>query len=251
MNYRLQLMYDGTQYAGWQRQQNAKTVQGELERALSVVTRETVTTVGVSRTDAGVHAADFTANVHLSAPVEEYKICRGVNALLPEDIRLTGIFPCPEDFSARFDAEKKTYLYRIDTAPYSNVFYRNFAWHLPYRLDVEKMQQAAESFIGTHDFSGFMAQGCSAKTFTRTIFESSLTMEGSLLTYRITGNGFLYNMVRIISGTLAGVGKGKINPESVPAIIASKDRTKAGMTAPAKGLTLLRAYYPPEKLIRE
>ncbi len=246
MNYRLNLMYEGTHYAGWQRQPNAKTVQGELEKALSVITREEITTFGVSRTDAGVHAMDYTANFHSQNVLEPYKIMRGANALLPDDIRLTDFVPCPEDFHARFDAEKKTYLYRMDLSKYGNVFYKNFVWHLPHNLDIDKMQKAAQHFLGTHDFSGFMAQGGSSKTFDRTIFESTLYLEGDLLTYRITGDGFLYNMVRIISGTLVAVGKGKIESEDIPAIIASKDRVKAGMTAPAKGLTLLRAYYPDE-----
>ncbi len=246
MNYRLKLMYDGTRYAGWQRQQNAQTIQGELERALSVITREAVSTIGVSRTDAGVHAASYTANVHLENPIDSYKLFRGANALLPADIRLIEAKPCDESFNARFDAVQKTYLYRIDTTPHGNVFYRNYAWHVPQALDLKKMQKAADCFLGSHDFSGFMAQGGSSKTFTRTIMDSSFTEEDGLLTYRITGNGFLYNMVRIIAGTLVWVGKGKIAPEDMPAIILSKDRTRAGMTAPAHGLTLLRAEYADE-----
>ena len=243
MNYKLRLMYDGTNYAGWQRQQNANTVQGELERALAVITREDVSTIGVSRTDAGVHAADYTANVHLENPIDEYKLFRGVNALLPDDIRLISAKPCPEEFNARFGAVKKTYLYRIDTSCHGNVFLQKYAWHVPHNLDIDNMQKAAHGFLGDHDFSGFMAQGGSSKTFTRTIMESSFSFADDLLTYRITGNGFLYNMVRIIAGTLVWVGKGKILAEDIPHIIASKDRTKAGMTAPAHGLTLLRAYY--------
>lgn len=251
MNYRLRLMYDGTNYAGWQRQQNANTIQGELERALSVITRETVSTIGVSRTDAGVHAANYTANVHLEKPIDEYRLFRGVNALLPDDIRLISVSLCKDSFNARFDAIQKTYLYRIDTSPYRNVFYKNYAWHVPHTLDIEKMQKAADCFLGSHDFSGFMAQGGSSKTFTRTIMESSFSKEDSLLTYRITGNGFLYNMVRIIAGTLVWVGKGKILPENIPSIIISKDRTLAGMTAPAHGLTLLQAVYNSENETKE
>lgn len=251
MNYKLKLMYDGTHYAGWQRQQNAVTIQGELEKALSVITREAVSTVGVSRTDAGVHAACFTANVRLAHEIDSYKLFRGANALLPADIRLISAEPCNENFNARFDAVKKTYLYRIDPTPHGNVFYRNYAWHVPQALDLANMKKAADCFLGSHDFSGFMAQGGSSKTFTRTIFESSFSEEGGLLVYRITGNGFLYNMVRIISGTLVAVGKGKIDPDDIPAIILSKDRTRAGMTAPAHGLTLLLAEYDDEISIKE
>lgn len=243
MNYKLRLMYDGTHYAGWQRQDNATTVQGELEKALSVIVREPVTLTGVSRTDAGVHAADFTANFHLDSDIEPYKLCRGANALLPPDIRVIDAAPCPDDFSSRFDAVKKTYIYRIDCSPYANAFYRNFAWHHPSFLDIEKMQQAAGYFLGEHDFSAFMAQGGSAKTFTRHIMESDVSRHGDLIEYRITGNGFLYNMVRIITGTLVWVGRNKIKPEDIPEIILSKDRTLAGMTAPAKGLMLMCAHY--------
>ncbi len=246
MNYKLKLMYEGTHYAGWQRQPNVKTIQGELEKALSVICREDITTFGVSRTDAGVHAENYTANFSLAAPMDDYKILRGVNALLPEDIRVMAVSPCQETFHARFDAERKTYLYRIDISPYGNVFHRNFAWHVPHKLHIENMQKAAQCFLGTHDFSGFMAQGGSSKTFDRTIYESEFTLEKELLTYRICGNGFLYNMVRIITGTLVAVGKGKISPDDIPDIIASRDRTKAGMTAPAKGLTLFCAEYPNE-----
>ena len=251
MNYKLTLMYDGTNSSGWQRQQNATTVQGVLEKALSVITREETSTIGVSRTDAGVHAAHFTANVNLENPIDSYKLFRGVNALLPADIRLIDVAPCKEDFNARFDAVRKTYLYRIDTTPHSNVFYRNYAWHVPQNLDLKKMQKAAKCFLGSHDFSGFMAQGGSSKTFTRTIYESSFSENDGLLTYRITGNGFLYNMVRIIAGTLVWVGKKKIDPDDIPAIILSKDRTRAGMTAPAHGLTLLRAEYNDEIQTKE
>ncbi len=246
MNYKLKLMYEGTNYAGWQRQQNARTIQGELECALSVITREKISTVGVSRTDAGVHAAEYTANFHSQKELDTRKLCRGVNALMPEDIRLLSADICSDIFNSRFDAVKKTYLYRIDLSHYGNVFHRNISWHLPHNLDIDKMQEAAHHFLGMHDFTAFMAQGGSSKTFERNIMESELFLDGSILTYRITGNGFLYNMVRIIVGTLAAVGKGKILAEDIPKIILSKDRTKAGMTAPAKGLTLFKAEYPNE-----
>ncbi len=243
MNYRLELMYDGTHYAGWQKQNNAPTIQGELERALSVIVREAVSVTGVSRTDAGVHAQNFTANVNLPEDVMPYQLIRGVNALLPDDIRLMDAFPCHPNFNARFDAVKKTYIYRIDLSHYANVFYKNISWHHPAPLDVKKMKEAAAHFLGEHDFYGFMSQGGSSKTFTRMIYESSIDVKDNFLEYKITGNGFLYNMVRIITGTLVAVGKGKIKPEEIPEIIASRDRTRAGMTAPAKGLTLFRAYY--------
>lgn len=248
---KLTLSYDGTNYSGWQRQNNAITVQGELEKALAVILRTPISLTGVSRTDAGVHAARFTANFATFVPFDCQKLCRGLNALLPEDIRVSAAEPCSTDFSARFDAVRKTYLYHIDTSPAGNVFYRNFAWHHPMPLDVAKMQRAAKHFLGSHDFSAFMAQGGSAKTFTREIMESDITTNGDLVTYRITGNGFLYNMVRIITGTLVWVGRGKIDPDSIPELIAAKDRTRVGMTAPAKGLMLLGAEYEDEKNCKE
>ncbi|MBE7034856.1 MAG: tRNA pseudouridine(38-40) synthase TruA [Ruminococcaceae bacterium] len=241
--YKLRLMYEGTHYSGWQRQDNAVTVQGELEKALSVIFREPISVTGVSRTDAGVHAADYTANFHASVSLEPRKICRGVNALLPQDIRVFEASPCDMDFSSRFDAMRKTYLYHIDCSLHGNVFYRHIAWHHPMPLDIESMQKAAGHFLGEHDFSAFMAQGGSAKTFTRHIMESDISCEGDLVTYRITGNGFLYNMVRIITGTLVWVGRGKLSADDMPALIAARDRTRVGMTAPAHGLMLLRAEY--------
>ncbi|MBE7047919.1 MAG: tRNA pseudouridine(38-40) synthase TruA [Ruminococcaceae bacterium] len=243
MNYKLQLMYDGTAYAGWQKQNNAITIQDQVEKALAVILRQPVSLVGVSRTDAGVHAADYTANFHAEGLFDAKKICRGVNALLPPDIRIMDAIPCSDNFNARFDAIKKTYVYRIDCSSYGNAFYRNFVWHHPIPLDVESMKHAAGYFLGLHDFSAFMAQGGSSKTFTREIMESHLTEQNNILEYHITGNGFLYNMVRIIAGTLVWVGRGKINPDDIPNILESKDRTHAGMTAPAKGLTLAKAYY--------
>lgn len=243
MNYALRLMYEGTHYAGWQRQQNAVTIQGELEKALSVITRKTLSVTGSSRTDAGVHAASYMANFHTDESLDTYRLCRGLNALLPRDIRVISAEPCREDFNARFDAVSKTYLYRIDMSLYGDVFYRNFAWHVPHNLDVNAMQKAADYFVGSHDFSAFMAQGSTAKTFTREIYESRLEQEGTILSYYITGNGFLYNMVRIITGTLVAVGKNKIPAEDIPAIITSCDRTRAGMTAPPQGLTLYKAKF--------
>jgi len=244
MNYKLHLMYEGTHYAGWQRQQNAVTVQGELERVLAVLTRENLAVTGISRTDAGVHAADFKANFHTEAELDTRRLCRSLNALLPRDIRVTSVELCPDTFNARFDPITKTYLYRLDISEYGNVFYKNFSWHVPRLPYPDRMEQAASYFIGTHDFSAFMAQGSSAKTFTRTISESYIESHDEFLDYYITGNGFLYNMVRIITGTLVAVGKGKILPEEIPAIILSKDRTRAGMTAPPQGLTLFKAHYP-------
>lgn len=242
-NHKLHLMYDGTDFGGWQRQKNAVTVQGELEKALSVITRNEISVTGVSRTDAGVHAYDYVANVFLDTDKDMYSLWAGVNALLPETIRLKSIEPCSEEFHARYDAKSKTYVYQIDNSGYCDVFTRRYMWKYRYPLDYDKMKQAAGYFVGEHDFSAFMSQGGTAKTFVREIYSNHFEIMGDKLRMTITGNGFLYNMVRIIAGTLVSVGRGDIRPEDIPEIIASKERKKAGITAPPEGLILYRVNY--------
>lgn len=242
-NYKLNLSYEGTNYAGWQRQKNARTVQGEVERALSVITAQEVSVTGVSRTDAGVHARDYVANVFLDTDKELYPLQRGVNALLDRDIRLKDIAVCPDEFHARFDAKRKTYIYRIDNSSYGEVFTRNFTWRYPYQLDFDKMQQATSSFLGLHDFTAFMSKGGTSKTFEREIYRCDLEKSGNIIQMTVTGNGFLYNMVRIMAGTLVSIGRGDIEPERLKEIIASKERRQAGITAPPEGLVLERVEY--------
>lgn len=242
-NYRLHIMYDGSDFGGWQRQKNAVTVQGELEKAIHVITKNEVSLIGASRTDAGVHALDYVANVFLDTDKDLYSLWAGVNALLPDSVRLKSIEPCAEDFHARYDAKCKTYEYNIDNTGYCDVFTRKYAWNYRYPLEYDKMIRAAAHFVGRHDFSAFMSQGGSAKTFVREIYENKLEVFGNKLRMTITGNGFLYNMVRIIAGTLVSVGRGDIAPESIPGIIASKERKRAGITAPPEGLTLKEIQY--------
>ncbi len=242
-NHKLHLMYDGTDFGGWQRQKNAVTIQGELEKALGIITRNEISVVGVSRTDAGVHAYDYVANVFLDTDKDMYTLWAGVNALLPEGIRLKSIEPCAEEFHARYDAKSKTYVYQIDNSGYCDVFTKRYMWNYRYPLDYEKMKQAAGHFVGEHDFSAFMSQGGTAKTFVREIYSNDFDILGDKLRMTITGNGFLYNMVRIIAGTLVSVGRGDIRPEDIPDIIASKERKKAGITAPPEGLILYRVTY--------
>lgn len=242
-NFRLTLMYDGTSFCGWQRQKQQTTVCGELERAISVITRQNVSVTGVSRTDAGVHAKSYTANVFLDTDTDAGILLKGINALLPEGIALCSIDLCDDNFNARFDVKNKTYIYKIDNSIYGNVFEKRYAWHYKFSLDISKMQQAAQYFVGTHDFSAFMAQGGTAKTFTRSIYTCFVTKEDDIIKIFIKGDGFLYNMVRIIAGTLVWVGKGSICAEQIPSIISSKERKNAGITAPAKGLTLYEMEY--------
>ena len=242
-NYRLNLMYDGTDFGGWQRQKNAVTVQGELERALAVITKNEVSVLGASRTDAGVHAYDYVANVFLDTDKDMYTLRAGVNALLPEGIRLKNVEPCEEEFHARFDAKSKTYVYSIDNSGYCDVFTKRYMWNYRYPLDYDRMKAAAGHFVGRHDFSAFMSQGGTSKTFVREIYSNKFEVLGDKLRMTITGNGFLYNMVRIIAGTLVSIGRGDIEPEAIPQIIASKERKRAGITAPPEGLILYRITY--------
>lgn len=243
-NYKLELMYDGSAFSGWQRQKNARTVCGELEKAIKIITKEDVELCGVSRTDAGVHAADYVANFSLSSPFPPEKLIVGINALCSDGISVKDALICSADFNARFDVKSKTYVYTIDNTPYGNTFLKKYAWHFKYPLDFGAMELASRGFLGTHDFSAFMSQGGSAKTFERTIYDVSLTKsEDNIIRFSVTGNGFLYNMVRIMAGTLVWVGKGAISPDEIGDIINSKDRTRAGVTAPPHGLMLFKLNY--------
>ena len=243
-NYRLNIMYDGTSFSGWQRQKNARTVCGEIESAIKVITKEAVELCGVSRTDAGVHAKDYVANFFLESDFPEEKLFVGINALVPDGISIKSAQKCNSDFNSRFDVKSKTYVYTIDNSPYGNPFLKKYAWHFKFPLNLDAMQKACCHFLGKHDFSSFMAQGGTAKTFERTIFDAKIYEEDeSIIKFSVTGDGFLYNMVRIMAGTLVWVGKGAIMPDDIPDIIASKDRTKAGVTAPAHGLMLYKLNY--------
>ncbi|MBR4874632.1 MAG: tRNA pseudouridine(38-40) synthase TruA [Clostridia bacterium] len=242
-NYKITLMYNGAKYGGWQVQKNAKTIQEETEKAFSTILRTDISLTGVSRTDAGVHALNYVANSFFDTDLEERRILAGVNAILPEDIRVKSIEKCDEDFHARYSAKSKTYVYMIDTSVYGDVFKKPYVWRFKYPLDFENMQKCTEFFVGKHDFSAFMSKGGQAKTFEREIYECSLTKEDEIIKLKIRGNGFLYNMVRIIAGTLVSVGRGFIQWDKIPEIILSKERKNAGITAPPEGLTLYDIEY--------
>ncbi len=243
-NIRLDLMYDGSGFGGWQRQNNARTVQGELEHALSVITGEPVSVIGVSRTDAGVHAVGYVANFQTACDKPFFQFRYGINAILPDSIRVKEMTYVPADFHARYDAKAKTYHYLLDNSAYGNVFLEGRAWHFRYDLDIPRMQAACQAFLGPHDFSAFMSSGSDTKgSLVREIYDCSLTQTGTLLTLSVTGNGFLYNMVRIMMGTLVCIGNGRIGADDLPAIIDSRDRKRAGITAPAHGLYLYHVQY--------
>jgi tRNA pseudouridine38-40 synthase len=250
MQILLTVAYDGTDYAGWQRQENAVAVQQKLEEALSALLSRPVTVQGASRTDAGVHAlgqrACFTAP-DLRVPLD--KLPMVLVGLLPPDISVTQALAVPAGFNPRFDASHKTYTYTIYNAPHPNPLLSRYSAFVPQTLDTEAMETAAVSFIGKHDFAAFCATGSSAKTTVREVHACGIYKEASgTLVMTITGNAFLYNMVRIIAGTLLYVGMGKITKHDIPAIILSKDRKRAGKTMPPQGLVLQNVAYNLDKL---
>lgn len=243
-NIKITVEYDGTNYRGWQRQKNtSETVQEKLEEALTIINKKPVELQGASRTDAGVHALGQVANffINVSIPVE--RIPAALNRLLPEDIRCVKAESVPADFHARHDALGKKYLYRIYNQGIPSVFIRNYVYYFKKKLDPVIMQEAARCLEGTHDFSSFRAAECSARTTVRTIHSIEVIDKSPEIWVEVKGDGFLYNMVRIIIGTLIEASLGKIKIEELPEIIAAKDRRLAGFTAPARGLTLVEVYY--------
>jgi len=245
MQILLTLAYDGTIYAGWQRQQNAIAVQQKLEEALSALLNKPITTKAASRTDAGVHALGQRAAFFVdSLRIPLDKLPQVVNGYLPKDIVVTAAELVPEGFNPRFDAVYKTYSYAMYNAQGPNPLLARYSVFVPRLLDVEAMKNASSMLIGRHDFGAFMATGSSAKTTVREIYGLDIVREATgLVTITVTGNGFLYNMVRIIAGTLLYVGLGKLPDYCIPDIILSRDRTKAGKTMPPEGLTLLEVGY--------
>lgn len=243
MNIKLFLQFDGTNYHGWQIQPGKPTIQGTLSEAIRAVTRENILPLGCGRTDSGVHALGYVCSFKTDCTIPVERIPYALNSNLPEDIICTGAITVPEGFSANRSAKAKTYCYTIDNSEFPDVFRSRFAWHYRFPLDLGKMQQAAEAFIGEHDFIGFASSGFSVKTTVRTIYALDVKRDGGIITIEVTGNGFLYNMVRIIAGTLVYAGGGRLDPSDMAAIISSKIRDRAGITAPAKGLCLKEVFY--------
>jgi len=244
MQILLTVAYDGTNYAGWQRQNNAVTVQEKLEDALSTLLKRQVTVRASSRTDAGVHALGQRASFFapdLRVPLD--KLPMVLVGMLPSDISVTAAEVVSNAFNPRFGAKCKTYEYKIYSAACPNPLMRRYSAFVPQPLNIENMQKAAQYFIGRHDFAAFCAVGSSAKTTVREIYDCHVINQGHCYTMSITGNGFLYNMVRIVSGTIMYVGIGKISADDIPVIIASCDRKKAGKTMPPEGLTLVEVKY--------
>lgn len=237
--------YEGTNYHGWQIQPNAITVEGVLNEAISRLTGEEIQVIGASRTDAGVHALGNVAVFDTESRIPGEKFSYALNQRLPDDVVIQCSKEVEPDFHPRHCDCRKTYEYTIINRTFPLPEYRNTAHFYYGKLDVEKMQKAAEAFIGEHDFAGFCSAGAQVQTTVRHIYALEVIEDKAeqKIRIRVRGNGFLYNMVRIIAGTLLEVGKGAIAPESLHGIIASRDRSQAGPTAPARGLRLLQIEY--------
>lgn len=235
--------YDGTNYSGWQIQPNGVTIQGVLNETLSRLLGEEIEVMGASRTDAGVHALGNVAVFDTNARMPAGKISFALNQFLPEDIRIQLSEEVEPDFHPRYCDSEKTYEYRILNRTFPVPTERLYSYFYHYHLDVEKMREATSYLIGQHDFASFCGSGAQVKSTIRTITSMSVDREGDIITIRISGTGFLYNMVRIIAGTLIEIGNGQYPPERMQEILDACDREAAGPTAPAKGLTLIGIRY--------
>ena len=243
-NYKIIIQYEGGRFQGWQRQTTTdNTIQGKMEAILSKMCNAPIEINGAGRTDAGVHAKGQVANFKINTDKSPAEIMRYLNMYLPEDIAVTEISKVDERFHSRLSAKEKIYCYRILNAQISDVFTRRFVYKMPAPLNIEKMQKAAECFVGEHNFRAFCNTKTLKKSSVREIYSLSVEKVGEEVRLTFRGNGFLYNMVRIITGTLIEVGLGKRSAEEIPAIIESRDRQKAGETAPARGLTLMEVIY--------
>ena len=242
-NLKVMTAYRGTKYHGFQRQSNAVTVQEVLERAVSKVLNENVTIIGCSRTDTGVHANNFCFNVKTESSIRTLGFCRGVNGELPEDISILSCEDAPLDFHARFDCKGKEYIYKMHCSESKDPFSSDLALHYRRKFDVEKARRAVEYLVGTHDFASFCADCSNVSTTVRTIYSIEIENSGDSVIMLVKGDGFLYNMIRIIAGTLIDINEGRISPEDMPGILAAKNRLKAGRTAMAHGLYLNRVFY--------
>jgi len=243
-NIKLVIEYDGKDFNGWQKQPNKLNIQGEIERAISEITKEDNIELNASgRTDAGVHALGQVANfkTNCNIPVEKFPIA--INTKVKKSIVIKSAEEVDERFHSRYNCKQKTYRYIINNSEYGSAIYRNQECHIPQKLNVDSMKKAVKYFEGEHDFKGFKASGTSSKNSVRKIFKTNIEVHNERIYIELTGSGFLYNMVRIISGTLVDVGLGKILPEEIPDIIKSGDRQRAGKTLPPQGLYLFKVEY--------
>lgn len=242
-NFLLEISYNGSQYHGWQVQSNAVTVQEKLQDAIESVFGKREDVKGCSRTDSGVHANMFCCNFRTEKEFPASKIPAALNANLPFDIAVKSCTEVPYDFHARYDCKGKEYVYKIWNAQERNPFTNGLYYHYKYNLDAELLNNEAQSFVGVHNFSAFCASGSSVEDMTREIYSCHVERKGDEVLFYVSGNGFLYNMVRIMVGTLLDISSGKIEKGKIDEIILSENRARAGFTAPPEGLYLNRVYY--------
>lgn len=243
-NIKLVIEYDGKEFNGWQKQPTKLNIQGTIEQAIKIVTGEDVDLMASGRTDAGVHAFGQVANFKTNSNIPIDKIAIALNSNLKKSIRIISSEEVDGRFHSRLTCKRKTYRYIINNSEFSSAIYRNLETHIPQKLDIEKMKIAAKYFEGEHDFKAFKASGTSSKSSVRVIYNAKVfEMPDNRVYIELTGNGFLYNMVRIIAGTLVDVGLNKIKPEDIEDIINSKDRSLAGKTLPPQGLYLVNVEY--------
>ncbi len=250
-NIALQLMYVGTAYHGWQVQKNAVSVEETLEKCLAWVVGHPVKCTGAGRTDAGVHAKVYVANFRTTSHIPCDRIPLAVNTRLPDDIVVTRAMEVSDNFNAISSCIKKEYTYRIYNSRIRNAFYVNRAWFYPKHLDEAVMQAAADRFVGTHDFAAVRSVGTDVRTTVRTVYYFDIARKGELIDCRVCANGFLYNMVRAMVGTVIYAAEGKFPPEAVSSILEGKCRTDAGPTAPPGGLYMSRLWYEEPGLTEE
>ncbi len=243
-NFKLTIEYDGTDFHGWQYQPGLPTIQSEIQKILAMMTRKNIVIHGSGRTDAGVHALAQVAHFHSDTRISPSQFQVALNQMLPPGIVIRECRHVHPAFHARFDAIRKTYRYRILNRPIPMAVGRQYHWTIRQPLDLSAMEKAAEHLLGEHDFKAFEGSGSPRVSTVRRIDRACFSRDGDLIVFEISSNGFLKFMVRNIVGTLADVGRGKYGPEGVRDILASKDRTKGGATAPAQGLFLMNVEYP-------
>ncbi|MDR1131386.1 MAG: tRNA pseudouridine(38-40) synthase TruA [Oscillospiraceae bacterium] len=243
-NIALRLAYDGTRYHGWQVQKNAITVAETLEKALSKICGHPVRAVGCGRTDAGVHALRYCASFRTGCRIPADRIPPALNALLPRDIAAVYAVEAGESFNAIRACEKKEYIYRLHNSRIRDPFLTGRACFFPSLLDLDRMKAAAGHFVGTHDFKAVRSAGTETKTTVRTVFWCDIGAEGDMITLRVCADGFLYNMVRAIMGTVVYAGLGKLEPSAIPGLLEDGDRRLTGPTMPPQGLFMSRIWYP-------
>ena len=242
-NFKLTIEYNGANFSGWQKQDGKRTVQGQIEEALKTITGEDVTLNGSGRTDKGVHALGQVASVVLESPITVEGLKRALNNVLPDDVFVKKVEVADDNFHARFSAKRKTYQYVVQVGGDRSAVKNTTLAYFPYAVDLKKMEDAAALLIGKHNFKGFCSSGTTVKDFEREIFALSIKKRGRIFTFEVTGNGFLYNMVRIIVGTLLDVGRGKLSLQDVKDALELGKRECAGQTMAACGLYLKKVEY--------